>query len=134
MKSSRFLSFLVLYIVFMDVQRPGRSEWLFPRRCPRFKEQCEYKERDLCTKDRQCDDNERCCIFNCGKKCLNVKEDICAMPRVNGLCLAYFHRWWYNKKNNTCSHFIYGGCKGNNNNFQTKDMCLNACYKAPSSS
>lgn len=52
--------------------------------------------------------------------------DICSLPKDSGYCMAYFPRWWYNKKNGTCQLFIYGGCQGNNNNFQSQSICQNA--------
>ncbi|XP_044909484.1 eppin isoform X2 [Felis catus] len=58
-----------------------------------------------------------------------IFPNICDMPKETGPCMAFFHRWWYDKEKGTCSRFIYGGCKGNNNNFQTKDMCQNMCSK-----
>lgn len=56
-----------------------------------------------------------------------LPTDICSMPKEPGPCMAFFHRWWYDKEKNTCSKFIYGGCQGNNNNFQSKAMCQNMC-------
>ncbi|CAO2577779.1 Thrombin inhibitor hemalin [Lemmus lemmus] len=43
--------------------------------------------------------------------------------------MAYFPRWFYNKENSTCQLFIYGGCQGNNNNFQSQSLCQNVCQK-----
>ena len=57
----------------------------------------------------------------------HLPADICSMPKEAGPCMALFHRWWYDKTNNTCSSFIYGGCRGNNNNFQSQAVCQSAC-------
>ncbi|ELK04240.1 Eppin [Pteropus alecto] len=51
------------------------------------------------------------------------------MPKDSGPCMAFFRRWWYDNHNDTCFSFIYGGCQGNSNNFQTKDICQNMCLK-----
>nr|XP_012614995.1 eppin-like isoform X3 [Microcebus murinus] len=132
MEYSGLLSLLVLCILVTDVQGSGLTDWLFPSRCPRLRERCEYKERDACTADRQCQDNKKCCVFGCGKKCLHMdtyRHDICGMPQIGGPCLAYIPRWWYDKDTERCSKFIYGGCLGNNNNFQSEAICLVTCQK-----
>ncbi|XP_023405658.2 eppin [Loxodonta africana] len=129
MESSGLLSIMVLFILLANVQGPRLNNWLFPKKCPRIKEQCEFQERDQCKKDRHCQDNEKCCQFSCGRKCLDLRQDICKLPKDAGLCMAYFPRWWYDKENNTCSSFIYGGCHGNNNNFQSKALCQNFCRR-----
>ncbi|XP_075818980.1 eppin-like [Microtus pennsylvanicus] len=129
MKFSGFLSILVLLGLFANIQGLGLTDLLFPRRCPRFREHCELKERDLCSRDRDCQRKEKCCLFNCGKKCLDPQQDICSLPKDSGYCLAYFPRWFYNKENSTCQLFIYGGCQGNNNNFQSQSLCQNVCQK-----
>ncbi|XP_057636956.1 eppin isoform X1 [Chionomys nivalis] len=129
MKFSGFLSILVLLGLFANIQGLGLTDLLFPRRCPRFREHCELKERDLCSRDRDCQRKEKCCFFNCGKKCLDPQQDICSLPKDSGYCLAYFPRWFYNKENSTCQLFIYGGCQGNNNNFQSQSLCQNVCQK-----
>nr|XP_040131444.1 eppin isoform X3 [Ictidomys tridecemlineatus] len=124
------LRVLVLFILFVTVQGPGLSDRFFPKKCPRIREQCEFRERDLCTKDRQCPHNQKCCVFNCGRKCLDLQQDICSMPKEVGPCMAYLPRWWYNEETQLCSRFIYGGCQGNNNNFQSEAICMVVCQKS----
>uniref|UniRef100_A0A8D0DGZ9 Serine peptidase inhibitor, Kunitz type 2 n=1 Tax=Salvator merianae TaxID=96440 RepID=A0A8D0DGZ9_SALMN len=54
-------------------------------------------------------------------------ESPCQLPKVVGRCRAAFRRWWYNATSQTCQEFIYGGCRGNANNFFTKPECLQKC-------
>ena len=42
-------------------------------------------------------------------------------------CLASFERYFYNITSNKCQKFIFGGCGGNANNFETIDECNKAC-------
>ncbi|EPQ11414.1 Eppin [Myotis brandtii] len=129
MVSSGLLRILVVSILLENVQGFSLTNLFSPRRCPRIRERCQFKERDECSKNKTCPDKKKCCVFNCGKKCLDLQQDICSLPKNPGPCMAFFRRWWYDKKNDTCSTFIYGGCQGNNNNFQTKDLCQNMCSK-----
>ncbi|XP_026643076.1 WAP four-disulfide core domain protein 6A [Microtus ochrogaster] len=97
--------------------------------CPRVRIKCEIEERNECTRHRHCPNKKRCCMFSCGKKCLDLKQDVCSLPQDPGPCMAYFPRWWYNKETEVCTEFIYGGCKGNPNNFQTEHICRVVCKK-----
>uniref|UniRef100_A0A8C7WUF1 BPTI/Kunitz inhibitor domain-containing protein n=1 Tax=Oryzias sinensis TaxID=183150 RepID=A0A8C7WUF1_9TELE len=38
-----------------------------------------------------------------------------------------FERYFYNFKKGRCEIFIYGGCFGNQNNFETEKECLRRC-------
>lgn len=51
----------------------------------------------------------------------------CTDPPVTGPCRASFTRWYYDPLNKKCHHFTYGGCDGNDNNFETTDNCMNNC-------
>nr|CDS29991.1 Papilin [Hymenolepis microstoma] len=51
----------------------------------------------------------------------------CGMPIDGGLCLAYFPSWGYDKKSGKCIEFVYGGCGGNLNRFESKEECESAC-------
>nr|XP_023405659.1 eppin isoform X2 [Loxodonta africana] len=86
MESSGLLSIMVLFILLANVQGPRLNNWLFPKKCPRIKEQCEFQERDQCKKDRHCQDNEKCCQFSCGRKCLDLRQG----NRYSGLSLQTY--------------------------------------------
>ncbi|KAB0382852.1 hypothetical protein FD755_004769 [Muntiacus reevesi] len=123
----RVLPILILFILLGGVQEPGLVEAFFLRQCPRNRVRCEIQERDLCTNSRDCPKKMKCCMFSCGKKCLDVSKDVCTLPKVPGPCNAFFVRWWYDQQKEICSSFIYGGCQGNNNNFQSEGVCRAIC-------
>ena len=57
---------------------------------------------------------------NCGCGC---KPDICKLQPETGLCKAAFTRYYYDADTECCKEFIYGGCGGNDNNFNTQQEC-----------
>uniref|UniRef100_A0A2H1VZV7 SFRICE_029634 n=1 Tax=Spodoptera frugiperda TaxID=7108 RepID=A0A2H1VZV7_SPOFR len=46
---------------------------------------------------------------------------------VKHLREQYYKRYYYNKKERDCLSFIYSGCGGTKNNFQTRADCKKAC-------
>ncbi|KAK3733931.1 hypothetical protein QZH41_009598, partial [Actinostola sp. cb2023] len=54
---------------------------------------------------------------------------ICQLSPAPGPCRAAMPQWYYNPKRQRCSRFIYGGCGGNDNNFDSKDECKAACMR-----
>jgi hypothetical protein len=54
-------------------------------------------------------------------------NDVCALPADPGPCDAYMPRWYFDHEARKCSPFVFGGCQGNGNNFQTPAVCVNAC-------
>ncbi|XP_023419794.1 kunitz-type protease inhibitor 2 isoform X2 [Cavia porcellus] len=53
--------------------------------------------------------------------------DFCQASQVVGRCRASIPRWWYNITDGSCQLFVYGGCDGNYNNYQSKEECLGKC-------
>ena len=60
---------------------------------------------------------------------LHLFLGVCDLPRVTGVCRAYFRRWYYNKPSGKCLEFIYGGCGSNGNNFLSKGACESFCKR-----
>ena len=44
--------------------------------------------------------------------------------------LFIFKAFFYNIETKSCEKFVYGGCGGNNNRFESKDQCENQCTNA----
>ncbi|XP_058025725.1 low-density lipoprotein receptor-related protein 11 isoform X1 [Ahaetulla prasina] len=53
----------------------------------------------------------------------------CLLPLAMGSCNRHLPRWHFDAFSGTCMHFIYGGCKGNENNFLQESDCLAECVK-----
>ncbi|XP_022254649.1 kunitz-type protease inhibitor 1-like, partial [Limulus polyphemus] len=54
-------------------------------------------------------------------------RDICRMPRDHGPCRESLQRYHYSPSHQSCVSFIYGGCGGNVNNFETREECETKC-------
>lgn len=51
----------------------------------------------------------------------------CNLPPAKGRCSGKEQKFYYNKARKYCEQFIYGGCGGNANKFDTYDDCMNFC-------
>nr|Q9TWG0.1 RecName: Full=KappaPI-actitoxin-Avd3b; Short=KappaPI-AITX-Avd3b; AltName: Full=Kunitz-type serine protease inhibitor kalicludine-1; Short=AsKC1 [Anemonia sulcata]AAB35413.1 kalicludine 1, AsKC1 [Anemonia sulcata=sea anemones, toxin, Peptide, 58 aa] [Anemonia sulcata] len=51
----------------------------------------------------------------------------CLLPMDVGRCRASHPRYYYNSSSKRCEKFIYGGCRGNANNFHTLEECEKVC-------
>jgi hypothetical protein len=56
---------------------------------------------------------------------------LCELPPDVGPCDGAFPRYYYNPGSGECEVFIYGGCEGNANNFETLEACEAGCAPVP---
>ncbi|XP_015682427.1 kunitz-type serine protease inhibitor kunitoxin-Tel1-like [Protobothrops mucrosquamatus] len=59
------------------------------------------------------------------------RPEHCDLPVEPGPCEAKMPRFYYNSALKHCQEFNYGGCRGNDNNFKTKDECHYTCVASP---
>ncbi|XP_012667659.1 tissue factor pathway inhibitor isoform X1 [Otolemur garnettii] len=58
---------------------------------------------------------------------IKEKPDFCFLEEDAGICRGYITRYFYNNQSKQCERFKYGGCLGNQNNFETLEECKNTC-------
>ncbi|XP_061897966.1 kunitz-type protease inhibitor 1a [Entelurus aequoreus] len=51
----------------------------------------------------------------------------CTEPPHTGSCRDSLTKWYYNPLRQNCYRFNYGGCKGNENRFDSKEACVKVC-------
>uniref|UniRef100_A0A8C4GXJ1 Amyloid-beta A4 protein n=1 Tax=Dicentrarchus labrax TaxID=13489 RepID=A0A8C4GXJ1_DICLA len=56
-----------------------------------------------------------------------VVKDVCWANAETGPCRAMLPRWYFDHQEGRCAQFIYGGCGGNRNNFESEEYCLSVC-------
>ncbi|PZC84790.1 hypothetical protein B5X24_HaOG203780 [Helicoverpa armigera] len=56
-----------------------------------------------------------------------AREPRCLQPTDPGICYGHVPKYAYNNEAERCEQFIYGGCMGNDNRFDTLEACQAAC-------
>lgn len=56
-------------------------------------------------------------------------SEICLLPPDEGPCRALVPSYYYDRYTQSCREFMYGGCEGNANNFETWEACDEACWR-----
>ncbi|CAB3404667.1 unnamed protein product [Caenorhabditis bovis] len=72
-------------------------------------------------------EKDSCMLQSCRRFIEINSEEICKEEKAAGQCGGSFPRYWYNEIRNQCERFIYTGCKGNRNQFETEEECKQIC-------
>ena len=94
--------------------------------CNRPKKKFYFDQDKACKKysPLECKGNDN--SFNSKKACLGICGDCASKPK-RGPCKANIQRYYFDKEKHVCKKFRYGGCKGNGNNYKTKEECFDTC-------
>ena len=57
--------------------------------------------------------------------------DICTISKDPGPCTDYEPVWYFEPNSRTCRRFLYGGCEGNGNRFDSRLACEESCLFPP---
>ncbi|XP_045909454.1 amyloid-beta A4 protein-like isoform X2 [Micropterus dolomieu] len=56
-----------------------------------------------------------------------VVRAVCWARAESGPCHAMLERWFFIPEKGRCAPFLFGGCGGNRNNFESEEYCLAVC-------
>ncbi|XP_038236380.1 amyloid-like protein 2 isoform X1 [Dermochelys coriacea] len=63
------------------------------------------------------------------KEIISDMKAVCSQEAMTGPCRAVMPRWYFDLYKRECIRFIYGGCGGNRNNFESEEYCMAVCKK-----
>ncbi|RVE55911.1 hypothetical protein OJAV_G00231090 [Oryzias javanicus] len=87
------------------------------------------------------EDMNDCNNTSVGEPCVKLNRTFNRLLRINlsdrriqctdaprtGPCRASIPRWYYDPLKQMCTHFTFGGCSGNENNFEDETTCMGTC-------
>ncbi|KAL3119256.1 hypothetical protein niasHT_000200 [Heterodera trifolii] len=87
-----------------------------------------YAEHEQeCGRTKNLMEKDRCNVHSCRRLLSAHSEEICEEEKEPGQCQGQFPRYWFNAKQQKCERFVYSGCKGNRNQFESEEECKQFC-------
>ena len=81
-----------------------------------------------CNADDRCETHDaRLPFSDAGSPDAGGRPSSCSLPPDSGSCEAYMPRYYFDPESGRCALFIYGGCDGNDNRFDTAAECASTC-------
>lgn len=68
-----------------------------------------------------------CSILLSGLPVVWLVPAVCWAPAESGPCHDMLERWYFMPEKRRCAPFLFGGCGGNRNNFESEEYCLAVC-------
>ncbi|KAG8181904.1 hypothetical protein JTE90_026062 [Oedothorax gibbosus] len=87
---------------------------------------CHCDEGYVLNKDKRCVKTEECAA-KANPVDVGGVDEFCLAEQDPGWCKGNFRRWYYDAQTETCRRFVYGGCQGNKNQYETKQECVKRC-------
>ncbi|MCI4379323.1 hypothetical protein PGIGA_G00226730 [Pangasianodon gigas] len=86
----------------------------------------EDEDRDSEEKERK---KEKATVVESKDNDMSLQEikAVCSLEAETGPCRASIPRWHFDIHQRKCVRFIYGGCAGNRNNFESEEYCMAVC-------
>jgi len=111
----------------------GECQTSIPDRRPRRSTECLLSGGEVVKSGYSGPDsgNNYCNTCSCSEGLLACTLQFCApvceLPPEVGRCRAAMPMYYFNPELDLCTEFIYGGCGGNPNRFETFEECMDAC-------
>lgn len=83
--------------------------------------EAECRGKKELNQQRQCSVRQDC-VFD-----FETAQTICTLEPDAGSCRGAYKRFYYDAARQSCQEFEYGGCRGNQNNFLTSEICMSSC-------